>query len=198
MSVRQLIEHFSHRTLVPVSPNDVRDKILEMGISDKIRFVPLPFNSQSLIGMHLCEVRRNGVYAEPEICVDVCYDSFLPTAWQRLVCCTELLHIFDSASEKTSSQEKVVKLIEDLASGTSRNPGYESWGLDAFIDRVTVFRAVTILFPLATRAEFLPAVRAGKLTVQQVSEYVDLPEGYTAAVFEDAWLQIHDTVLKSC
>ena len=198
MSVRQLIDYFSIRTILPVSPNEVRDRIIEMGFSDEIHFIPSPLNSTILLGMHHSYIYRNGVYADPTVRVDITYDSIQPTALQRLVCCKELLHIFDTNTQKTTKRVDVNKLISDLSNGMKALDSFSGWSIHSLVDAITVLRAVAILFPMAARDTLIEPLNSGKISLSQISIYADLPEEFVTLVMSQSWNDLHSTILSSC
>jgi hypothetical protein len=91
MTPKVLIDFFSTFTVVPIDPDKVADQIRKGGSTDDINFVGVALDIRVIRGAFHQYVRRDGLYGEPIVCVDIYYDKAQGEDWRRVVCCKELL-----------------------------------------------------------------------------------------------------------
>ena len=109
-----MYEFFSCFTKLPVLIDTVRDQALEYGVVDKFRFVKTDTDPTVLLGT-LQMFQEAGEDGKPETVARILYSRHIPdSATQRLVCCKEILHVFDGDAETARSLEAVDGLIESI------------------------------------------------------------------------------------
>lgn len=113
MKVKDLIYFFSTFSILPVEIEDIRDHLVEHGISHRIRLLPFDCDPKHLIGM-FAHYGYKTPYGDEVIYCDISYCSRLPIEWQRLVCCKEMVHILDEPTLRTKSKEDLKHLIKRL------------------------------------------------------------------------------------
>ena len=197
MSVRKIIEAFAVRTTLPISPNDVKAIAIDLGMRDRITFVGVDLNPAHLLGMFYSYFEATGVYSVPDVCAYIYYERRQPTSWQRLVCCKEMLHMFDHQSQKTAKRDEVEKLIVDMARGLGGFDA-ETFGLHGLIDQITIMRALAILFPIEAREVLLPKLKSNDITLEEISAIADLPLPFVNIVMGEKWPEIYKIILSSC
>lgn len=198
MSLRSLVEFFSAGTRLPIDPTDVANKATSLGFHDEINFVGVEMERpQALKGMFRSYVRPTGVYAEPIVCADIYYDRRLTRDWMRLVCCKEVLHVFDNRHQQTHTRDEVAKLIGDISTGILGG-SIEGWGLHGLSDKLALFQALAILFPLDAREALLPAFQNKTLTLADLAAAADLPAEFVAVIMHDDWVSVHEMILRTC
>jgi hypothetical protein len=191
VNIKKLVEHFSTYTVAPIDPDDVADQIRSYGVQDQISFIGVTLDTLVLRGAFYQYVRSPGVYANGEICVDIYYDVNQEPCWRRLVCCKELLHLLDNSSCKTSTIEDCQNLIDGLSSITS-STDLSPESLAAWADHMTVYYAISILFPWRMRELLFKEVQAGRTTTEQVAQLVDLPLSAVSLVLSDQWPRLYE------
>ena len=149
MSLRNLVQRFAGQASPPIILEDIREWLINTGFSDHIWFVAEP-EFDGLIGQFIQQRMQPAVYASEETLVDVFYAENLDDKGRRIVCCKELLHIFDSEEQKTFLPEHVERLTAALVThGTS----------DELIHQISseyaaFFNALAVLVPLALFEKF--------------------------------------------
>jgi len=182
MNTKNLLSYFSAKTDLPISPNEVASKIVSYGISDGVKFVGVSLDEKVVKGA--------GVYAEPVVCTEVYYVINDTTKWQRLVCCKELLHLFDTEGAKSASSAHISDLISNMCLG-SVSQGADDNIIQTFTDHAMVFYAMAILLPLRARELMMSDYKSGKLTVDTISDWADIPIEAVQIVMSDAWLGLY-------
>lgn len=190
MDVKDLIANFAAWESVPVDVQDDVVPVLKANSSFELYFWPVEMDTGIYMGQfehweYPIEDRTITVY-------DVPYSNSLSTAWARLVCCKELIHILDPVDHRVMTDEGLNRLIEKivLPPGT----GDSSDGIKVLSDRFAIFLALAILFPWATRQLLKEPYEEGKITLEKIAELVDLPEQYVALVMHDIWEETHHII----
>ena len=147
-------------------------KAVELTAQDELYYVPVDLDPQISLG-HIKQYRvANGIYTEATWVTEIRYFRELNICWRRFVCCKELMHVFDSAAEKTDSAEKFEQLVNEietpLPAGES-SPMYDS-------ETRTLWMAIAILCPESLRAEFKPRWEAKQLSDYAVALELRIPE----------------------
>lgn len=193
MTVGTLIKKFAKREAVPVDVNDVLAELRARGIEDNIYFCPVSLNPEVLRGMieHYEEQVEDANGKKKWVgAVDISYHKDDDPAWQRLVCCKELLHVLDPDFCRTLTPEDVDELTKRLALSPEFQDPIED-DHKTLTDRIATFMAVAVLFPLAAREHFVAARAAGKITDAEIAKLTDLPQRYIALAMSDGWVKIH-------
>ena len=90
MSIKNLIEHFSTSTLLPIYVREICDYMVSgrLAIKDRIQFVGVEIDVEVLRGFlhQYTEGPIKGSMLRPMACADIYYDREQPIEWQRLVC----------------------------------------------------------------------------------------------------------------
>ncbi|MCC4296269.1 hypothetical protein [Aurantimonas coralicida] len=192
--LKKVVEQFDEWTLLPVDISDIRDAILEMGLQEKIVFSAQPIDSKELRGAYYRFKARDGVYGNVERVSLIVYSQRQELYWQRVVCCKEAMHIFDSVASSTNTPEELVALAEQLMGPVTT----EAHGLAevmAATDRLALYQAICILFPDAARDVAREAIATGTKTVEQVSDWAQLPIDLARLVLSDQWPEIREIIL---
>ena len=120
-----------------------------MGYSDHIWFVPDP-DFDGLFGQFTQQALQPAVYASEETVVDVFYGELLGDKDRRMVCCKEILHIFDTDQQKTFQPEHVEGLTAALVSHQTDEEFIHQLG----VEYANIFNALAVLVPLGLLEKF--------------------------------------------
>ncbi len=195
MTLNRLLNHFSIQDNMPVELNEVRDFIVsDLCVQDRIVFCKEDMDQNKLRGLYYQYTQRNGVYADPELHSVVIYCSKLSIDWQRLICCKELVHIFDKQVEKTILKDDISGLAEKMLGPLST----ESFGkidIMATKDRFAMYIALGILFPEAAINRAKKAIAAKLETVDTIAEKVALPKEFVLLAMKDDFKPLLDTLV---
>ncbi len=195
--IHNLIEFFSTFTVIPIDPDDVKAQIIEYGVKDEIYFVGVTLDERILRGSLIHYYKTPGVYSEPIICADIYYDRNQQRRWRRVICCKELLHILDHSVSRTATRESCEKLIDDFVAIVNDGASaYSDEKLHAWTDTLTLYYAVSVLFPAEVRDEIHPLFADGKLSISEIADKADLPEELVRLVMSDGWPGLYDVILR--
>lgn len=193
MDVKTLLKHFSSFTTLPIDPDDVIKELKSHGIKDEIEFVGVSLDVLIVRGSLYHYVRPSGVYSPPVLCAEIYYNLNQERRWRRLVCCKELIHILDRTPSRTTDQQGLEKLLRDMAD-PSKMTFVSADNVASWTDYFTEFHAIAVLFPIEAREVLLPAYRAGKMTLADISDRADLPEEVVGVVMSDQWPVIYSAL----
>lgn len=192
MSVSKLIQIFSTRTIVPVDIDAVVSEMKRLGVQDDIYyFHDLDLDTKTLSGQILREEIPWGA-GSTRFHTTITYAK-LGDEMERLVCCKELLHILDPDHAKTNTKERIENLLGKLSLPSALVDPFNT-GVAENVDRIAIAESLAILFPFAARERFLRQVDAGKTTIRQIADRMELPEPHAAFVMSEMWPQ-HHTIL---
>jgi hypothetical protein len=193
MLVAKLLEHFDPVTSLPIDVNEVRDRLVRMGVQDEITFY-FPKMDASKIRAILHRYIKHAVpYGEPIFCSEVLIAEDQGdekeeenNAWQRLAAVKELLHIPDCDKLTAASQEAVNNLFTAFSLPPEvREPAVEN--KDSVLnDRMRRFIALAILIPKAAR-EALRPLYPEKLTDSEIALMAGVPVRYISLVMDPSF-----------
>lgn len=131
---------------------------------------PVPINTEIAIAYMFYEEDRGSPYSEPFDVAVIRYAETLDQSWRRLVCCKEMMHIFDGSKGKTSSKERFFTLLEELET----KPLEQDESDMCKAERQALWMALLVLFPERLRNAY---VRDGmsKDDMRDIASIVKLP-----------------------
>lgn len=197
VSVSKIIHHFEALGRIPVPMESVvaefRKYILDSGL--RVKGVNLPANI--LRGTHYRYTHEPtpGSALGPAKMAMAVYSLQQSEAWQRLVCCKELIHILDSSAVTTRTPEDVTRLAEKLADKSQKFGGADD--LQWLFDEMAQYQALAILFPFSLREEVMDVYKAGKLSAAKLAAAVQLEEEHVILVMSDRWKLLRETLLTA-
>jgi hypothetical protein len=198
MYVAMLIQKFSTRTRVPVDVNDVVKYLRDCKISDYIEFIGVNIDHNILRGMHYRTKKKttpsHGM-GDPVYSSDIYYANSLSRADIRLGCCKELIHLLDPQGSMTARPADVKRLVDRIVLPPDVVDPAED-GDHATTDRIALTQALAVLFPWATREQFLRPLEDKRISLERIAEIVDLPVEYVRTVMSPVWEEIHAGLLK--
>jgi hypothetical protein len=152
MLVQKLLDWFDQNvTLLHVDVNDVRDKLVQMGVQDEIEFHFVKMDKDKIRGLLHRYTWHTVPYGTPEFHSDIIIPREMGSesqAWERLVAVKELLHITDCDKLTAASNEAVDNIFNKFSMPPElRSPGVaEPFGGSFLNDRVRIWFALAVLF----------------------------------------------------
>jgi hypothetical protein len=185
--LKKIVESLKDRTALPVEVEEISAAIIREGCQDTIYFKGIDEEDPAQIhGAFWQYVRRPGVYADPEFVALIPYNNRDTVAWQRVTCCKEMVHLFDSDLERTDKSDEVVDLIGRLLSRLSTDD-FGVVDLMASKDKLALYYCLPLLLPKAALLVARDAVKAGTLTVKKVAEDACMPIGLVRLMLNEEW-----------
>ncbi len=181
--------------------NDVRDKLIEFGVQDEIRFHFVKMDPEKIRGMLHRYTKHNSAYGDPVLCSEIIISEDMGHEnkyWQRLVAVKELVHIIDSPEMRADHQTEVDTLIKNFSippeirnnknSGTIKTKPYLN-------DRMGIFIALAILVPAECR-KILRSLYNVSLSSLEIADIAKIPERYISIVMDEEFDQIVETFIS--
>ncbi len=193
MSFSQLYEFSATLRTLPVKLEGVIDaKVIELTAQDEIYYVPLELEPEVSLG-HLKQYREpTGVYADAKWITEVRYFKGLNPCWYRYVCCKELMHLFDTLEERTSSADKLGQLLAEIESplpDDEQSPMFKS-------ESRTMWMALAVLCPLPLRDYLEPKWADGSMSNYEIALELRIPEIYIPAIKAESYPRIVESLIS--
>lgn len=184
--LRTLIERIAAQSL-PVEIPTIRDALVDLHIQDRIIFYPdNEMNPEELRGVYYQYRVRSGVYADPENISLIIYCARLSIPWQRIICCKELVHIFDTDFETTDLAEEIDGLIDRLL-GPFSTEDISVYDIMAAKDRLALYQCLPLLFPESERIKYKELLIRNAVTIESIAKAACLPETFVRLLMSDEW-----------
>ncbi|SDI98189.1 hypothetical protein SAMN05216338_103549 [Bradyrhizobium sp. Rc2d] len=175
--------------------DDIVNYLRGVGIQDEIFFFP---TTKLDIGILKGEIERliDEAVIPPKKIANIYSAEELHTSERRLVEGKELLHLLDEEHFRVHTFEKLEKLIEQIVIEPGSKYSVPEDETLADIDRRAIIHALAVLFPFAVRAQLVTPYKAGKISLQEIVELVDLPLEHVQAVMDDRWEHAHKLMIR--
>ncbi|MDE0275572.1 MAG: hypothetical protein OYH76_06725 [Defluviicoccus sp.] len=193
--IAPLIDALAPTERLPVEVSDVADAIIRIGNQDRVEFYGVDRDPAVFLGTFARYRRRPKVYGEPEFVSQVIYNRNLSIAWQRVVACKELVHIFDPEGEWTNTPDQVSGLMRNLLDSPEDGGDAALLGMAA-ADQLALFPAAGLLFPEAARTHALEAMAAGSATIDDVVRWARMPAGIVQTVLSENWPAVLRSIIE--
>lgn len=184
-----IYEFFACFTKLPVRLDDIRDQALSYGVVQEFQFIEVDINPDNLLGMLRL---YNKVLPDGSIhrVAQIYWSSSISdNRVRRLVCCKEILHVFDDDDHTARSTEAVESLIDQVLV-----PPSSGITASAKSDQSGMLHALMILLPRDALSILKPAVEAGHMSVEDVAGLADIPESYARLALAPYWQEILDQI----
>lgn len=197
MLAKDLIIHFSAYEDVPIEVQDDVVPILQAYMPFDLWFWPMPaevLDTNIYKGMVKVDELIPWNDGTTRRSVEIQYADFLPTCWQRLVCCKELIHYLDPIEQRVSTDPAFQRLVERIVLPVEMYDAND--GMSVWNDRLGIWHALAVLFPWACRQLYEAPLRDGKMTLEEIAGEVDLPVEYVAVVMHEDWAHVYHLVVN--
>jgi hypothetical protein len=193
MSFSKLYEFSAGLRTSPVILEGVLDaKVIELTAQDDIYYVPVDLDPAVSKG-HIKQYREStGVYSEAKWITEIRYFKDLNVCWHRYVCCKELMHVFDTPEERTSSAEKLDQLLGEIESplpSDRQSPMFQS-------ETRTLWMALAVLCPLPLRDHFQPMWADGTMSEYEIALELRIPEELIQPIMSDRYHGIVQSLIS--
>ncbi|MGA1801109.1 hypothetical protein [Rhizobium sp. HT1-10] len=176
---------------MPVEIEELASELVLAGFQDSIIFHPEDVDPATVQGVFYQYTTHSGVYSAPEFVTLIVFSQHLDMAWQRLVCGKELIHVCDTAAEQTNTEDELEALLDKVL-GPLSTEDFGIADLMAAKDKLAIYQALAILFPLRAREEARAHLNAGSRTVEQVALWAALPVPLVNLVVSDDWPSFYE------
>ncbi|AOO81428.1 hypothetical protein BHK69_14050 [Bosea vaviloviae] len=161
-----------------------------MGIQDRIVFcLDNEMDPQILRGVYYQYRYRPKLYGDYENVSLIVYCGGLSTAWQRIICCKEMVHICDSEVEKTNTSEEIDGLIDRLL-GPMSGEDFDVFDIMATKDKLALYQCLPLLLPEHARETGIAEIKSGAKTLDVVAAEACIPVNFAKLILSDEWPSI--------
>lgn len=193
MSFVKLYRYAAGLGQYPVLLEGVLDeKVKTLASQDELYYVPVNLDPEISLG-HIKQYREPRVPydADPKWVTEIRYSRDLDLPHRRYVCCKELMHVFDSAAERTDSPEKFEQLLEEIETPLPTQLASQMYLSE---DR-TKWMAILALCPGPVRDKFKPEWEAGTLSDYEVALELQLPEILISTIMSERYETVFDALI---
>lgn len=184
MTFRALAENFSGAAEFPIKVKQVFSWIRENTDHKNIELHGVSRDHKSYRGAFRRRAISTRPYdPNPDILTQILFGTDLTREWKRLVIVKEVTHVFDGPNACVETPEKLQSLIPSIITTELKGAPF----VPAINDHFGAFKAMAVLMPRSAREQLSEAVSNETRTVEEVAQYVRLPESYV-----DIWLQFGD------
>lgn len=180
MSYSKLVAHFRDREEFPIKIDEITDWLVRHGYQDEISFYAADMDTKILRGIMTRHVSRPGVYADPKFIVEIKYPKSANKCWERMICCKELIHLFDTPTEKTHTAQQIANLTLNLTSPISPSLDF---GPDFIVEHMAVTKALLLLAPIEIVEEIRQQYESGSKKPYDVALFFRIPETFVPMLF---------------
>jgi hypothetical protein len=192
--LKKLIERFQDRTKLPIEVDEIAAEIAALGLQDEINFYHIGADPAQIRGAFYQFTHRPGVYAEPVLVTLVPYNDDDPLEWQRVVCCKEMMHIFDSDLERTDTEEQVPEFLDKLL-GPLSTDDFGAADFMAAKDKVALYQCLPLLLPRAALQIARKAVADDLKTAEEIARWAGIPVNLVIMMLQEDWDTINGALI---
>jgi hypothetical protein len=185
-----IYEIFACYTNLPIRLDWVVAHIKDLGAADEIQIVPAKIDSQILLGMHRFYKNTDPDGSSKRI-LQVYYSDELEAdqPLKRLVCCKELLHVFDGDPHTAQTEKAVSSLLDQIVV-----PPSSGMAASTKSDNNGMLFALMVLLPRDALDVIIPAYQANKLNVEDLAQLAGIPENYARLGLSPIWKDIVESI----
>ena len=200
MIVSELLDWFAQNTeVLHVDVNDVRDKLIEMGVVDDVEFHFVTMDKGKVRGLlYRYSVATDGETPKLFSKIILPRDMGEETeAWRRLVAVKELLHITDCDTITASSPLAVDNLFAKFSMPPElRADKPEPFDSSYLNDRVQIYFALAVLVPGKPRDKLRELFTNNKLSYREIAEICGVPIRYAPPLMHEGFDSVIGTLIK--
>lgn len=182
----RLVQRFASRVTLPIEVDEVIEALTSFGWQDEIRIQPVDTDPGILRGTCVQWHESPAPYAQPSLVTLITYSSKMDLEHQRLVCVKELVHACDPPALRVRNSDRLRNVLEKLVLPLQADQG----SLENLIniqERIAIYQALAILFPLPAREAALDGLTTGKYSFEEIVRWACLPNSYVGVVLHDRW-----------
>lgn len=192
--LKKLIKSFEGRTDLPIEVKEIADAIIAEGCQDEIHFVPVEADPSKIHGA-IAKFRYSPrPYAESIWVAHIPFNSRDSIEIQRVTCCKELIHLFDSDIERTDTESEVPALIERLV-GPFSTDDVGLANLMALKDNLAIYMCLPLLLPRAALLYLRSEIAAQRMTAVEAAAIACMPLDLVILMLDENWDTLNGALL---
>lgn len=169
---------------IPVSRKDIQPKVLELTNTSRVSAVKSTLDTEVVRGYFLSINNKEARLVQQFGCDVIVMARTLNYCWERFVFTKELMHLFDSAEEKTSGSSELEALLANFELPDTN-------GCKQFKSDVRgLWMALSCLCPEHERIAFKDNIDKGHIDHYGIALQLKIPEKYVKHYFSAAYEKI--------
>lgn len=197
MSLARVIEFFSCFSILPVQIEvvceQVQEQLRSIGQRKEIVFRPMDVSPEILLGMTLEYQDIDGHKIPSKKYYVVFFNSNVSSQQQRIICCKELVHLYDNGDTVTRTATDFSKLVDDVVKMPLTISS--SIGTQGLADNIAIFYALAILFPDEARDDYRALFDADKVNYAEIAHDFDIPLKYVEFLMSSDWFVVRNMLI---
>lgn len=150
----------------------------------EVLYWPVLFDQEITIGHLKYEIDRSSAYEEEFFIANIRYHRDLDREWRRLVCCKELMHVFDTTSERVDTRERFIRLLSELESSPMKSDTSDMLASE----REAMWMAALVLCPAKRRSNLLSKSNEEGFDIQAAATALGVPAFLARVIFSDYYV----------
>jgi len=181
MHLKDLLQHLADTRDFPIKIDDIRSWIINQDIVAGIAFVPVEMETSVMRGLLRMWEGLPPPYGEPLLYADILYPKSADFGRERLACCKEMVHVLDSATQRSATGAEIDKLASELTSLTSGD--VNGFCEATLADKRGLPLALVTLVPIKAVNELRQKRIDRAIDDLQIAELFGIPEFYVSYLF---------------
>ena len=185
--LKTIIASLKDRIDLPIQVEEIAAAGVASGCTDIVYFKGVDGEDPAQIhGAFWHYTRRPNLYAEPDYIALIPFNLNDSLPWQRVTCCKEMVHIFDSELERTDRPDEVVDLLDRLL-GRMSTDDFGVVDLMASKDKLALYYSLPLLMPKAALEAARRDIAEKRKTPADVAAQAGMPLGLTLLMLNSEW-----------
>ena len=166
--------------------------LVEEVTGKRVRWAIYGFDATKLRGLFLPEEWKDFKIVQQMGTNVILTARGLDKDWERFIYTKELMHLFDSEEEKTTTAADFIKLLNQLTTGPALGQASPQW----ISEEKAYWRALCAFCPEKNRVEFCEMRQNNETDNNAISNYLGIPEDVVVNLFRDDFSEIIDLITK--
>lgn len=201
MSAKELIDFYTKCSAAPTPLSSVRDQIKSIYDIDGILFIPFAEAEIDLLGM-LVRWKQLGLYSLPTKHCAVCFNENADPWLQRLICCKEMINIFDDPIGITKTRDDVNGLLDGLFGLNPKAFGNDFvltnvFHAQTYFDERALGQAMVVLYPPDYLEDKREDIAKELSSVAKIAAELRVPDEIAEYLLSESWKQSARNIIAS-
>jgi hypothetical protein len=124
----------------------------------------------------------------------VFYNSNITPQEQRVICCKELVHLYDDGETVTRTAGDLAHLVDDVIA--MEPPPTAGIRIQGLADKIAIFYALAILFPDEMRGDLKDLLDDQAIDHTTIAQLFDIPEYYVSFLMSREWYAVRNVLVR--
>lgn len=187
--LKKLIMHCGQNNEFPIEIEQIKQWIIKENYQEKILFYKTDLDTNILKGSISRYINSKPYDTDPERVSIIQYSKKLSNCWARLVCCKEMMHIFDSRECNTFTLEEINNLTFKLCTPLSGNSDKA-----VIADHIAVIPALMALAPIKIIDQLKESYKNEIKTDYDIASFFRIPQFWVPFIMSDQYKDLAESI----